>query len=93
MSLTAQELKAIRGVVREETTDIADSKFTAIRSVVRKEATDIIDSKVTDIRTMIREEITSIIDTRLQPIEVKLDDIDGRLTAIEADVKELYQLV
>lgn len=78
---------AIRGVVREETHAIV---YEDMRNILREETRTIVREET---RSIVRDEATSIIDARLRPIEHKLDEIDGRLTAIEADVKELYQLV
>jgi hypothetical protein len=42
------------------------------------------------IRTVVREEMESIISTRIDP---RFDSLDGRLEALDNDVKDIYAMV
>jgi hypothetical protein len=45
------------------------------------------------IRGIVREEATSIIVEKLRPIEVKIDILTGKVTALENDVKDIYRIL
>ena len=64
MSLTVDDLKEIRIIIREE-----------VRPIIREE-----------VRPIVREEVRAEVDTRLRPVE-------GRLEAVENDVKDIYFMV
>lgn len=93
MALTRDDLQAIQQVVVETTMPMFEQVFERFdRLETRMDRAE----KVQDEHTKILNEHTKILDehtNRLQRLEEKTDSIDGRLQAVEADIKELYHIV
>lgn len=86
MTLTRDDLRAIQQVVVDTTMPMFEQVFERFdRLETRMDRVE----KGQDEHNRILDEHT----TRLRNIETKVDNIDGRLQAVEADIKELYQMV
>jgi hypothetical protein len=74
MSLTTQDLHAIRKIVDEET-----------RAVVQAETPFIVEDKLSREIAPISIKLTNLLD--------KIDELGGRVEALENDVKEIYGMI
>lgn len=45
------------------------------------------------IRTIVRDEVRDEVSSQLMPINDKLDSLDGKIAALENDVKEIYEMI
>ena len=95
MSLTTDDLSDIRSVMLDALDAVVNPRFDRIEAQL-DEHTKILDehTKILKEHGQVLHEHTSILrehDSRLASIEKKVDNMDGRLRAIEADIKELYK--
>ena len=58
-----------------------------MRTLIREEVRPIIREEV---RPIVREEVESVVSVKLKPIEDKIDRLDGKVVALQNDVKAIY---